>query len=100
MKLLLRKVLQVHSPQCELLHSEYTLVQRLEPQFPTSQGKCPSDLTTETASPPPRLGYYWITRSRTLPAGRGGAEANSAAQRSGNSVGMWEIYVQLPTYLI
>lgn len=37
---------------------------------------------------------------RTLPAGPGSAESNTAAQKSGNSVGMWEIYVQLPTYLI
>lgn len=45
-------------PQCELLCSECTLLQRLEPEFPTSQGKCPSDLTTGTASPPLQLSHY------------------------------------------
>lgn len=52
MKLLWRSILQAHSPQHELFHSEYTQVQRPEPQFPTSQGKRPSNLTTETASLP------------------------------------------------
>lgn len=43
------------------------LVQRLEPEFPTSQGKCPSNLTTATASPSPQLSLcstIWTSRSR------------------------------------
>jgi len=51
MKLLSRKVLQVHSPQRELLHSQCKLAQRLEPQFPTSQGKCPSDNHQDSVFP-------------------------------------------------
>lgn len=46
--------------------TERTLLQRLEHEFPTSQGKRPSNLTTEAASPSPWLSLYsTISTSRS-----------------------------------